>query len=83
MSYQRKVEKDRLNVIITTPTKKFYATIFLMKGHRLTDMLNMHNETFVPLTDVKAYCLITNHILFEKDFMVINKNIINDVILAE
>jgi len=83
MSYQHKIEKNQLSVIITTTTKKICGNIYLMKGDRLTDMLNMPNETFVPLTDVKAYSLITDQNLYEKDFMVINKNLINDVICVE
>jgi len=83
MSDQRKIEKDELSIIITTPTQRIYGNIYLMKGHRLTDMLNMHNENFVPLTEVKAYSLKTDEVLFETYFMVINKNIINDVIPAE
>ena len=50
-----------------------------MKGHLLVDMLNIPSSTFVPLTNVKVYSLITNQILVETDFMAINKNMTNDI----
>ena len=36
-------------------------------------MLNEGEESFIPAIDTKVFCLVTGNVLFESEFLAVNK----------
>ncbi len=36
-------------------------------------MLNEGEESFIPVIDSKVFCLVTGNVLFESEFLAVNK----------
>jgi hypothetical protein len=81
MSYTRKIEKDRVQAHIRTNREKIEGFIFKMPQNRLLDMLNQGSDQFIPVTRARVFCLETGKLLFETEFLAVNKN--NIIVIAE
>lgn len=73
MAYNAFVKKDTIDAIIRTSGEKIEGKIFKLPSNRLLDTLNQGNESFIPVIDAKVYCLVTGHILFQSEFLAVNK----------
>ncbi|MBT5471616.1 MAG: hypothetical protein HOK41_13520 [Nitrospina sp.] len=73
MAYNAFVKKDTVDAIIRTSGEKIKGKIFKLPSNRLLDMLNEGSESFIPVIDAKVYCLVTGNILFQSEFLAVNK----------
>jgi hypothetical protein len=73
MAYNAFVKKETINAIIRTTSEKVEGKIFKLPNNRLLDMLNQGDENFIPVIDAKVFCLVTGNVLFESEFLAVNK----------
>lgn len=73
MAYKAQVTKEQVSVIIGTHGEKIEGMIFKLPENRLLDMLNQGNETFIPVSQAKVYSMATGKLMFETDFLAVNK----------
>lgn len=81
MSYKPQVKKNQFNVIIRTLEEQIEGKVFVVNQTRLLDMLNKSNEIFIAVTNARVYSVSTGKLLFEADFLALNKTQI--VFIAE
>lgn len=74
MVYKGVVKKEKVSAIIRTANEKIEGTIFKLPQNRLLDMLNHDSGTFIPVTSAKVFHIATGALLFEAEFLAINKN---------
>ncbi len=72
-SYNYPVKKETMNVVIRTAHEKIEGVIYLHKGSRMMDMLNKGEYDFIPVSQAKVYSIESGSILFEAEFLTINK----------
>ena len=80
MAYNAVVKKEKINAIIRTENEKIEGTIFKLPQNRLLDMLNNDSGPFIPVTSAKVFHLYTGMLMFEAEFLAINKT--NVVLIA-
>lgn len=73
MAYKAQVTKEQVSVIIGTQGERIEGMIFKLPENRLLDMLNQGNESFIPVSRAKVYNLATGKLMFETDFLAVNK----------
>ena len=86
MAYNAFVKKETINAIIRTSREKVEGLIFKPPNNRLLDILNEGKESFIPVIDAKVFCLVTGNVLFESEFLAVNKQhiiLIADHIVAQ
>ncbi len=81
MTYKGIVKKEKIEVIIRTGSEKIMGTIFKLPQNRLLDMLNQDSGTFLPVTLAKVFHIVTGRLMYEAEFLAINKNSV--VIIAD
>lgn len=81
MGYKAKVEKKGFDAIIRTAEEKIEGKVHILPGVRLLDMVNKKEEHFVAVTEAKVYSVFTGKLLFQADFLALNKKQI--VFIAE
>ncbi|MDP7056768.1 MAG: hypothetical protein QF434_00065 [Nitrospinaceae bacterium] len=72
--YKTVSSKEQVNAIIGTSGEKIEGLIHKLPQNRLLDMLNHDSEPFIPISQVRVYCKTTGKLLFETDFIAINKS---------
>jgi len=66
-------QKDRQSVIVVLKDNvRLYGTAHLVRNQRLLDLLNIADQPFLPLTDVKMFDEETGQDL-ETEFVAVNK----------
>ena len=66
-------QKDRQDVIVVLKDNvRLYGTAHLVRNQRLLDLLNLADQPFLPLTNVKMFDEETGQDL-ETDFVAVNK----------
>ena len=73
MAYKAVVKKEKIDAIIRTTNEKIEGTIFILQQNRLLDMLNHDSGPFIPVTAAKVYHVNTGELMFEAEFLAINK----------
>ena len=73
MAYNAFVKKETIDAIIRTSGEKIEGKISKLPSNRLLDMLNQGDDSFIPVTDAKVFCLVTGNVLFESEFLAVNK----------
>ncbi len=81
MAYNAFVKKETVHAVIRTSGEKIEGRIFKLPNNRLLDMLNKADESFIPVIDAKVYCLVTGNVLFESEFLAVNKQ--NIILIAD
>lgn len=73
-----KTPKNKLRVVVLTDEYRIEAEAHLFQNARLSDLLNNDStkRDFIPLTDVTVYHKKSNTVLYQQDFMNLNKNYI-------
>lgn len=74
MVYKGVVKKEKIDAIIRTPSENIQGTIFKIPHTRLLDMLNHESEGFIPVSDAKVFNVNTGKLMFEAEFLAVNKN---------
>jgi len=66
--------KDKLKVMVCTPLYRVEGVIHLLPGSRLTDIINIKaGKDFIPITDAKVYAATNDKVLYQTDFVSINR----------
>ena len=73
MAYNAFIKKETINAIVRTASEKIEGKIFKLPNNQLLDMLNQGDESFIPVIDAKVFCLVTGNVLFESEFLAVNK----------
>lgn len=81
MVYKKQIQKDKVHAVIRTNYEKIEGYIFKLPQNRLLDMLNHSSENFIPVSMAKVSNVQTGKLLFETDFLAVNKNHI--IVIAE
>ncbi len=81
MTYKSVVKKEKVHAIIRTMNEKIEGTIFKLPQNRLLDMLNHDSGPFIPVTSAKVFHVTTGELMFEAEFLAINKTSI--VLIAD
>ena len=81
MAYKGIVKKEKIEAIIRTGSEKIMGTIFKLPQNRLLDMLNQDSGPFLPVTSAKVFHIVTGRLMYEAEFLAINKNSV--VIIAD
>ncbi len=81
MVYKAHLKKEKLEVIVRTNSEKIEGEIQILPGTRLLDALNREDESYIALGEAKVYSIATEKLLFQSDFLALNKNQI--VMIAE
>jgi hypothetical protein len=81
MAYKGVVKKEKIEAIIRTSNEKIVGTIFKLPQYRLLDMLNQDSGPFLPVTSAKVFHIVTGRLMYEAEFLAINKNSV--VIIAD
>ena len=81
MVYKKQIQKDKVHAVIRTNFEKIEGFIFKLPQNRLLDMLNHSSENFIPVSMAKVSNVQTGKLLFETDFLAVNKNHI--IVIAE
>lgn len=74
MAYKGVVKKEKIEAIIRTGNEKIVGTIFKLPQNRLLDMLNQDSGPFLPVTSAKVFHVVTGRLMYEAEFLAINKN---------
>ena len=74
------IKKDTVDVVIRTSSEKIEGIIYKLPEVRLLDMLNKTAGDFLAVSNVRVYNIETGKLLFETEFLVINKSHIVHII---
>lgn len=66
--------KDRVRVIVATAVYRIEGEMYVLSGSRLTDALNSKAKDFFALTDCKIFDLATDALLFEPEYLAVNRD---------
>lgn len=68
------VEKSQVHVVIFTIMHRIEGTIYTYKDARILDELNAGAKMFIAVTNAKVFLAQSDSLLYEVDFMSLNKN---------
>lgn len=68
------VEKSQVQVVIFTFMHRIEGTIYTYKDARILDELNAGAKMFIAVTNAKVFLAQSDNLLYEVDFMSLNKN---------
>ncbi|OGW29164.1 MAG: hypothetical protein A3K09_04995 [Nitrospinae bacterium RIFCSPLOWO2_12_FULL_47_7] len=74
------IKKDTVDVVIRTSSEKIEGIVYKLPETRLLDMLNKTSEPFLAVSNVRVYAIDTGKLLFETEFLVVNKRHIVHII---
>jgi len=74
MAYNAYIQKEKIQAVICTQNEKIEGMIFKVPQNRLLDMLNHGEDTFIAVSNANVYCAKTGKLLFETEFLAVNKN---------
>lgn len=74
MAYKTLISKEQVAAIIGTVGEKIEGLIYKLPQNRLLDMLNHDSDPFIPVSQAKVYCKVTGKLMFESDFIAVNKS---------
>lgn len=76
-----RVPKERREVVIYTHNHRIEGEIYLLADSRLSDELNLKVKEFLPVTSARVYSITGDSLLYETDFVTVNKHSI-DIVLT-
>ncbi len=74
MTYKSLVKKEKINAIIRTEGEKIEGSVHIIPETRLLDLLNSEREQFIPVKEAKVYSETSGKLLYESEFIAVNKN---------
>ena len=75
--------KEGVQTVIATDRHNILGYIFLSPDNRLKDELNVNNEQFIAVRDAQVFDIHGEHLLYETEFLVLNKAIVQWVLPTE
>lgn len=73
-------QKDKLRVSIATMYYRVEGDIYVLKGSRLTDMLNVKAHDFLPITNAKIFSSPSDRFIVEAPYLAIQRDAITLVV---
>lgn len=71
------VPKEKVKVTILVDRFRIVCNLFKYPGARLLDILNIKDNSFIPVTDAEIYSLADGKKLYNAAFLGINRNAVN------
>ncbi len=68
--------KDRVRVTIITDSHHIEGEMYVLAGSRLTDALNSKAKDFLAVTNAKVKSLEGGKVLYEPDYLAVNREAI-------
>jgi len=67
-------KKNKLKVMVCTSLYRVEGDMYLLPGSRLTDIVNVKTgKDFIPITNAKIYSSDKDKVLYEVEFVSINR----------
>jgi hypothetical protein len=76
-----RIPKERREVVIYTRNHKIEGEMYLLVDSRISDELNIRVREFIPVTNARIFTLSGDSLLYETDFVTVNKQSI-DLVLS-
>ena len=73
-----RVGQDQIRVVVFIQNFMIEGTIYTLSGERISDFLNTPMQ-FIPVTDVNIYILPERKLVYEVEFLNLNKNYISAI----
>ncbi len=73
-----KVKQEQVEVVIFIQNFMVEGTIYTLPGERLSDFLNVPMQ-FIPVTDGNIYILPERKLIYNVEFLNLNKNYISAI----
>ncbi len=67
-------KKERVRVMICAHSYWVEGDMYLIAGSRLTDLINVRAKDFFPITNAKVIDPRDNKVLYEIDFVAVNRD---------
>lgn len=75
-----RVPKERKEVVIYTRNHKIEGEMYLLVDSRISDELNIRVREFIPVTNARIFTLSGDSLLYQTDFVTVNKMSIDMVL---
>ncbi|NDD29303.1 MAG: hypothetical protein EB084_13655 [Proteobacteria bacterium] len=75
-----RVPKERKEVVIYTRNHKIEGEMYLLVDSRISDELNIRVREFIPVTNARIFTLSGDSLLYQTDFVTVNKQAIDMVL---
>lgn len=75
--------KDRLKVVVVVDTWRIEGYMHILSESRLTDALNSKSKDFLAITDAKVFDVMSNTLLFQAEWLDVNRMSISVIFPAE
>lgn len=73
-------DKDRVRVVVATSVYRIEGEMHVLKDSRLTDSLNSKAKDFFAVTGAKVFDLGNDEMLYEAEYVAVNRSSISVVI---
>ncbi|TLM64781.1 MAG: hypothetical protein FDZ70_11350 [Actinobacteria bacterium] len=68
--------KDQVKVAVMTDRLRIEGTMHVLAGSRVTDALNSKAKDFIAFTDAAVFSLIDDRLLYEPEYVAVNREAI-------
>jgi hypothetical protein len=75
-----RIPKERKEVVIYTRNHKIEGEMYLLVDSRISDELNIRVREFIPVTNARIFTLNGDSLLYQTDFVTVNKQAIDMVL---
>lgn len=75
-----RIPKERKEVVIYTRNHKIEGEMYLLVDSRISDELNIRVREFIPVTNARIFTLSGDSLLYQTDFVTVNKQAIDMVL---
>lgn len=75
-----RIPKERKEVVIYTRNHKIEGEMYLLVDSRISDELNIRVREFIPVTNARIFTLSGDSLLYQTDFVTVNKMAIDMVL---
>lgn len=69
--------KDKVQVVVITNLLRIEGTMHVLAGSRLTDAVNSKAKDFIAFTDAAVYSLADDRLLYEPEYVAVNREAIS------
>lgn len=75
--------KDRVRVVLVVDTWRIEGFMHVLSQSRLTDALNSKSKDFLAVTEAKVYDVMSNKLLFQAEWLDVNRMSISVIFPAD
>ena len=75
--------KDQIRVVLVVDQWRIEGLMHVLSQSRLTDALNSKSKDFLAVTEAKVYDVMTNKLLFQAEWLDVNRMSISVIFPAQ